>query len=328
VDERTIDLTDGKGKHRAEDTLPGGFIPSHLAAPMLRGSAATSLEYAATELGGIRLAADVLADPHGGLPGGDLAAAREIAETATRLQRLLRALAAGALAALVLTVGLAAGPSQRAEAAEAPQPDPVAVRTVPVVLSSAYVTARIPVTTRNLTPRGLHCSSVWSTTQLPAYLGRACSLSASFTVPVTVDARQLPLGRSTVRYTDDVAPMDSPVGTVTLVARRPTAFGLGMWADLGSGQVFVSAPVRMYSPAAGRWLPQNLAPVYVQELTARGWVRVATLTTNRLGVAAGVVTTGGGVFRMRVARPVGSTVTAATGTTRTVVVTTEPLDIV
>jgi hypothetical protein len=254
--------------------------------------------------------------------------ADRISQEATRLQRLVKALAVGALAALVLTVGLAAGPSQRAEAAEAPQPDPVAVRTVPVVLSSAYVTVGIPVTTRNLTPRGLHCSSVWSTTQLPAYLGRACSLSASFTVPVTLDARQLPLGRSTVRYTDDVAPMDSPVGTVTLVARRPTKFGLGMWADLGSGQVFVSAPVRMYSPAAGRWLPQNLAPVYVQEYTARGWVRVATLTTNRLGIAAGVVTTGGGVFRMRVVRPVGATVTAATGTTRTVVVTTEPLDIV
>jgi hypothetical protein len=273
VGERTIDLTDGKARHRAEDTLPGGFIPSHLAAPMLRGSAATSLEYAAVELGGIRLAADVLADPHGGLPSGDLAAAREIAETATRLQRLLRALAAGALAALVLTVGLAAGPSQRAEAAEAPQPDPVAVRTVPVVLSSAYVTVRIPVTTRNLTPRGLHCSSVWSTTQLPAYLGRACSLSASFTVPVTLDARQLPLGRSTVRYTDDVAPMDSPVGTVTLVARRPSRFGVGTWTPTYYGDgLTVTAPLYAFTPALGRWTPQNASPVRSRSAsTGGGW---------------------------------------------------------
>jgi hypothetical protein len=291
-------------------------------------SQATALEYAAELMRS--LAADILAGQWRTRKTNEELAAgisREARHANERLRRALSYLSALAVAAFV-AVGLVAGPSQRAEAAEAPQPDPVAVRTVPVVLSSAYVTARIPVTTRNLTPRGLHCSSVWSTTQLPAYLGRACSLSASFTVPVTLDARQLPLGRSTVRYTDDVAPMDSPVGTVTLVARRPTKFGLGMWADLGSGQVFVSAPVRMYSPAAGRWLPQNLAPVYVQEYTARGWVRVATLTTNRYGIAAGVVTTGGGVFRMRVVRPVGSTVTAATGTTRTVVVTTEPLDII
>jgi hypothetical protein len=279
----------------------------------------------------MEIAADLTSSKGSAKTNEELAAgiSREARHANERLRRALSYLSALAVAAFV-AVGLVVAPvgGGRAEAAEAPQPDPVAVRTVPVVLSSAYVTARIPVTTRNLTPRGLHCSSVWSTTQLPAYLGRACSLSASFTVPVTLDARQLPLGRSTVRYTDDVAPMDSPVGTVTLVARRPTKFGLGMWADLGSGQVFVSAPVRMYSPAAGRWLPQNLAPVYVQEYTARGWVRVATLTTNRYGIAAGVVTTGGGVFRMRVVRPVGSTVTAATGTTRTVVVTTEPLDII
>jgi hypothetical protein len=239
VDERTIDLTDSNGKHRAEDTLPGGFIPSHLAAPMLRGSAATSLEYAAMELGGIRLAADVLADPHGGLPGGDLAAAREIAETATRLQRLLRALAAGALAALVLTVGLAVAPGgSSAQAAEGPEPDPVAV-----------------------------------------------------------------------------------------VCQHSTVFARGLWLDMGQGKVYVAAPLRELVPGIG-WVPAYSLEVDVQKLTRGHWLTVARLHTGSDGYARGLVRVGGGVDYLRVVHPRDSWTKPATGTTRRVVVTTEPIDIV
>jgi hypothetical protein len=129
-----IDLTDGNGKHRAEDVQPGGFVPSHLAAPALRGSAATILEYAATEIGGMVLAADLIG--HGESIAGDRAAARTIGESGRQVQRLLRALAAGALVALV-AVGLSVGGARPAAAAtvpasvpaiEAPQPDPAPVR--------------------------------------------------------------------------------------------------------------------------------------------------------------------------------------------------------
>jgi hypothetical protein len=106
-----IDLTDGndKGRH----VQPQGFIPSHLAEPMLRDSRRTALEYAAEGLGDIRLSAAIM--------DGPLAA--KIEAEATRLQRLVKALAAGALAALVLTVGLAAGPSAgRCSARQARRP--------------------------------------------------------------------------------------------------------------------------------------------------------------------------------------------------------------
>jgi hypothetical protein len=325
VDERTIDLTDSKGKHRAEDTLPGGFIPSHLAAPMLRGSAATSLEYAATELGGIRLAADVLADPHGGLPGGDLAAAREIAETATRLQRLLRALAAGALAALVLTVGLAAGPSQRAEAAEAPQPDPVAVRTVPVMLGAAPVTVYVRASVYTPTARGWWCASVWTAR---GRIGGTCSISASFPVPVTIDPRTFPVGRTFAQVVDDAT--DVAVSNVTLDARRPSRFGRGTWTPTYYGDgLTVTAPLYAYTPALGRWTPQNASPVQVQERINGRWVVRATLTTNRAGIAAGSVILGGGLHTVRVARVSGRTVWSTVGTARTfyLVPTDVPVDV-
>jgi hypothetical protein len=54
-----IDLTGS----RAEQAQPKGFVPSHLAAPMLRDSRTTALEYVAEGLGEIRLAADILGGP-------------------------------------------------------------------------------------------------------------------------------------------------------------------------------------------------------------------------------------------------------------------------
>jgi hypothetical protein len=125
-------------------------------------------------------------------------------------------------------------------------------------------------------------------------------------VTARLDARYVPVGRSTVQVTDDGDPLGTFPVAVTLDARRASRFGLGTWTDEGNGQVYVSAPVRMYSPAAGRYVPQSAAPVRVQELVAGRWVTVATLVTNRYGIAGGYVTTGGGVFRMRVQRPQGA----------------------
>jgi hypothetical protein len=323
-----IDLTDGndKGRH----VQPQGFIPSHLAEPMLRDSRRTALEYAAEGLGDIRLSAAIM--------DGPLAA--KIEAEATRLQRLVKALAAGALAALVLTVGLAAGPSAgSAQAAEGPEPDPVAAvaapATVRVVLGAAGATARARVTTPNVTPRGLRCASVWATSSVtlrlgPARLGHACSYRTSFTVPVTLD-RYTPLGRSILAVTDDVAPMNTTPARVVLIVRRPSKFGLGTWTPTYYGDgLTVSATLYAYTPAAGAWTPQRNSPVKVQELRAGRWVTVTTLTTNGRGVFTGSVTLGGGLHTVRVVRPQGATVTATVGTAHTfyLVPTDVPVDVI
>jgi hypothetical protein len=127
-----IDLTDGntKGRH----VQPQGFVPSHLAEPALRDrdNQRTQLEYAATELGLLRAAADTIAAEGSGAGIADRAAAVTVSAGLLRVQRLLRALAAGALVALV-AVGLSVGGARPAAAAsvpvsapviEAPQPDP------------------------------------------------------------------------------------------------------------------------------------------------------------------------------------------------------------
>jgi hypothetical protein len=312
-----IDLTDGndKGRH----VQPQGFIPSHLAEPMLRDSRRTALEYAAEGLGDIRLSAAIM--------DGPLAA--KIEAEATRLQRLVKALAAGALAALVLTVGLAAGPSAgSAQAAEGPEPDPVAAVTAPatvrVILGAAPVTARVRVTTPNVTPRGLHCASVWSPV---SFLGRACSRYATFTIPVVL-GRYTPLGRSILAVTDDVAPMNTTPARVVLEVRRPSRFGAGYFEDRGRGDLAVRVPVFLYSPAAGRWVPQVQSPVQVQERVGGAWRVRATLTTNPPGLAVGVVHLGGGVHIIRVVRPAGRTVWATTGRVHVFNLLTEPVDVI
>jgi hypothetical protein len=129
VDE--IDLTDGntKGRH----VQPQGFVPSHLAQPALRDrdNQRTQLEYAATELGLLRAAADTIAAEGSGAGIADRAAAVTVSAGLLRVQRLLRALAAGALVALV-AVGLSVGSARPAAAAtvpvsasatESPEPD-------------------------------------------------------------------------------------------------------------------------------------------------------------------------------------------------------------
>jgi hypothetical protein len=305
-----IDLTDGntKGRH----AQPQGFVPSHLAAPMLRGRAATELEYVATELGAIRLAADLIGG--GEALAGDRAAAGEIAATATRLQRLVRALAAGALVALV-AVGLSVGGARPAAAAEGPEPDPVAVS---VTLTAGAVSVGVPVMTRSVDSHGKHCASVWGPTSYGrGFVGRLCSRHSAFIVPVTLDSRYVPVGRSTMAVTDDVNPLATFPQVVNLTARRPSRFGVGRWLPLPQGQLYVSAGLYAYTPAKGAWTPQQSSPVAVQELTRRGWRTKATFYTGTDGVASGVAYLGGGPHIVRVARVQGATVEATTGTAHT-----------
>jgi hypothetical protein len=120
------------------------------------------------------------------------------------------------------------------------------------------------------------------------------------------------------------APQADPV---TVVCHHSTVFARGVWLDMGQGRVYVQAPLRELVPGIG-WVPAYSAEVDVQKLTAGRWVTVARLKTNAYGVARGLVKVGGGVDYLRVVHPRDSYTTSATGSTRRVVVTTEPLDIV
>jgi hypothetical protein len=319
------------GARRAEDILPDGFVPSHLAKPMLRAASTTQLEYVAEGLLDISVASALLSGPI-----EDAANRHKLADDihseSRRLYRLVKALAAGALGLAVLAgVVLSPAGGSSAQAAEGPEPDPVAAvsapATVRVTLGAAGATARIRVTTPHMTPRGLHCASVWSPV---SFLGRACSRYATFTVPVVL-GRFTPLGRSILAVTDDVAPLNTTPARVALEVRRPSRFGPGTWTPTYWGDgLTVSAALYAYTPALGAWTPQKSSPVQVQELRAGRWVTVATLTTNGRGVFTGSVTLGGGLHTVRVARVQGATVAATVGTAHTfyLVPTDVPVDVI
>lgn len=342
MDDNTIDLTGTENwgdRNRAENIQPGGYRP--LYQQQMRDSQRTALEYAAEGLGDMRLAADILVAPVNDATREVLA--EQISREATRLQRLLRALASGALVTALavgaLVAGSGASPASAAvvagktwtsapaiPAAEAPSPDPAASGiTYRVTLDRAVVTLAVPfVTSRRVqggATGGQFCGSVWLN---GSPVGYTCSMARTFTVRARLDAAALPVGRSTLWLVDEGA---GTAVSATFEARRPSRFTKGTWTDRGAGDVWVAAPIQMYSPAAGRWLPQQASPVYVQELTRRGWRTRATLTSVN-GVAAGVVHLGGGVRTVRVVRPEGKTVTATTGATRRVDVTEVPFNVI
>jgi hypothetical protein len=184
---------------------------------------------------------------------------REARHANERLRRALSYLSALAVAAFV-AVGLVVAPvgGGRAEAAEAPQPDPVAVRTVPVVLSSAYVT--VPV--RGVIRGRWGCVDAWGPTAYGVgYVGRGCGYGPVVTVTARLDARFVPLGRSVLRLTDEANPLGAPAQAVTLDARRPSRFGVGTWTPTYYGDgLTVTAPLYAYAPALGRLTPQNATP--------------------------------------------------------------------
>jgi hypothetical protein len=299
-----IDLTDGK--HRAEDALPAGYVPSHQ----------TQLAHVAQELGAMRITADIIAKGDGSV--ADRVAAKDLSQRAGAAQRLLRAIAGGALVALV-AVGLSVGGARPAAAAEAPQPDPVAVS---VTLTAGSVTVGVPVTTRGVDSHGKHCASVWGPTSYGrGFVGRICSRHSAFTVPVTLDSRYVPVGLSTMAVVDDVNPLATYPQVVNLTARRPSKFGVGRWVPLPQGQLYVSATLYSYTPAKGAWTPQQSSPVRVRVWSAkRGrWMVKATLTTDAHGVFAGVVYLGEGAHIVDVDRLPGATVTGVTGASHTFV---------
>jgi hypothetical protein len=327
---RIIDLT--TAEERAESAQPSGYNAHRITEPpAAREEALAEIDTATESVGMVRLLLDA-----GRLDRHMLEQA--LAATARALRGARGAIASGAaVLALAAAAILLPVSTPAAQAAEGPEPDPTPAPTAaaavyPVVLDRAFPTVTIRATTRATTPSGLHCASVWATSarplQLgPGLLGHACSYSRTVPVRATLDGRALPLGRTRVSIVDDADPLGSLPQTAFLDARRPSRFGVGTWTDAGQGYLVVAAPIRMYSPAAARWLPQQQAPVQVQELTRRGW-RVRATLTSRNGVAYGTLYLGPGAHTVRVARPAGATVWATTGTTRRIDLLTEPLGVI
>lgn len=307
-----IDLTGGDADS-AKNVQPSGYNPHRITEPPVDADAAAELvrlELAdvATDLTMLRLQSDA----------GELTRNR-LDETLARTARILRGLAAGFAVLGIAAAALLASPAPRAAATEAPEPDPVAVVAQPaasVVLDRQRVIVRLRVTTRNVTPAGRFCGSVWAGTSRGLQIsGRACSYVPTFTIVAALDARYVPLGRSRLVVTDDVAPLTTTPATVTLTARRPSRFGRGVWTPTQYGDgLTVYAPLYAYTPAVGRWTPQQSSPVRVEERIAGRWVLRATATTNSRGIALVTVIIGGGPHTMRVRRLQGATVEPTAGT--------------
>lgn len=334
-----IDLTNADWRR----VLPTGYttpLPaSEPAAVVTKANAAEEAFRALTDaqrrLGTIGVAVDVLGIPAKDEDPGVNArlsdhAASELAHVRDRLRTALRAVGL-LIPALLVAVGLTlggtgAGSAQAATAIEAPQPDPVpvAAQTVRVTLGAAPTFVTVRATTYARVAPSWSCASVWVAGR--GRIGGTCSIASSFPIPVRIDPRTWPVGRTFAQVVDDAT--DVAVGNVTFDARRPSRFGWGTWLDLGRGDELVSAPLYAYTARVGAWTPQKSSPVQVQELVAGRWVARATLTTTAQGVASGVVHLGGGVHWVRVVRPAGATVWSTRGTIRTVVVTTEPLDVI
>jgi hypothetical protein len=146
-------------------------------------------------------------------------------------------------------------------------------------------------------------------------IGGTCSIGATFPIPVRIDPRTFPTGRTFAQVVDDAS--DVAVSNVTIDARRPSRFGVGTWTPTQYGDgLTVSARLYAYTPALGAWTPQQASPVKVQEFRGGRWVTVAKATTNRRGVFLVTFIIGGGPHTLRVRRDTGATVAATNGTAR------------
>lgn len=137
-------------------------------------------------------------------------------------------------------------------------------------------------------------------------------MNRSFAVAAVVLAGLLGVPASAQAATKPPAPTTATtVKTVTTKpALRRTVVSRPVASVAGYGMAWVSVVVRHQTPTGLR--ASALSPVMVQRWTGTRWATVRTLTTDAAGRAVGVVDLPGGRQLVRVLRPVGATVTAAT----------------
>jgi hypothetical protein len=242
-------------------------------------------------------------------------AEQELTHIGDRLRTALRAVGL-LIPALLVAVGLTVGgPSVgHAEAAEGPQPDPVAAvasQTVRVTLGAAPVTAWVRASVYTPVGAGLvvRLGVVGSRSHRRHLLHRAHVPDPGQDRPPHLPGRpHLRPGRR--RRHGRRRQQRHDRRTPALPVRRGD-----LDADQYGDGLTVSARLYAYTPALGAWTPQQASPVKVQELRAGRWVTIAA-TTNRRGRFLITVITGGGPRTLRVHRDTGATVAATNGTAR------------
>ena len=97
----------------------------------------------------------------------------------------------------------------------------------------------------------------------------------------------------------------SDVPVTFLRASRIVSAGV---AAQGPGLAYVVAQVRHYRQVSDSWGPSRLSPVRLEYLESGRWVVAGTVTTDRHGLASGVVRVPRGDLLVRLVRPQGATV--------------------
>lgn len=233
---------------------------------------------------------------------------------------LLRAGAAVLALAAVATV-LPVGGAPHAEAAVIWSPP-----LVHVTVDRPSVRFSVPVMVDWANVAGLYSASVWLPRGGQLVLGGVASSRTGLTlsVPVVVDARTFPVGRSKVWVQDDA---DGDLRPVVVEALRPSRVLRPFVADALAGRLYVAVSVQHYSPAGGTWTGSKLSPLQVQVLHGRTWRTVATITSDTTGHAYGFVPVGAGRWYVRLVRPQGATVGAAVSPVVRVTVTPGAVDV-
>ena len=248
------------------------------------------------------------------------AAASTIRLTGPLVRRILAAAAAALVLAGTVTV---TGPTTGASAAVAP---------IVVVAAGGTVTVPVQVPcTRPSTARGDCLVGVLAPTTLGllevGYATGTTGVGQAVTVRAAISAATLHAGTQTwwvhdyaddamqplpvrvVRPSQVAAPFLYTTGTVP----APTAVSPTSTAAASAGGVVVGAvQVTHRDLASGRWTGSQQSPVRVERMVGGRWVLAATWTTDRTGVARGQMQLPWGVHMVRVVRPAGDSVTAAT----------------
>ena len=124
-------------------------------------------------------------------------------------------------------------------------------------------------------------------------------------VPVAPDAPAVPT----------TAPAAPPAPPRVLRPSRvltPLCVSTGIPAGAVTGVVVCALRIEHRDIKTHRWIPSQLAPARVEVLAAGRWTPIVTWTTDTTGAARGTVTLPWGIYMLRVVRPAGDTVTAAT----------------
>ena len=223
-----------------------------------------------------------------------------------------------AVGGLILAAGIGVAGSIPAHATTTPAVTVESAGTVlvdaptQVVARTTQVTFTVRVRTTTRTIGGVYEASIYTQSPYSDYgmgmTGWGQSDTPWVPVTVTVDTAWTGWGTLPLLACDDAT---GECEAATTSIKRQSRAAVTHAETLGHGKVAVAVRVTHYDPARRAWVGSNRSPVRIQQYTARGWVTVADVTTNRDGLAGAVITARPGYRLFRSVRLTGETVTAA-----------------